>query len=101
MDNERLSLYEQIEKKFNTKLLTYITSDRRGFETQIAQDAIDIIINQLDKIGIVSKISLFLYTRGGETLSAWNLINLLRLYCDELEVIVPHKAHSAGTLISI
>ena len=28
-------------------------------------------------------------------------LNLLRQYCDELEVVIPHKAHSAGTLISI
>ena len=26
---------------------------------------------------------------------------MLRIYCDELQVIIPHKAHSAGTLISL
>ena len=72
-----------------------------GFEAQIAGDAIDVFINQLDKIGTVEKISLYLYTRGGFTAVAWNIVNLLRMYCDELQVIIPHKAHSAGTLISI
>lgn len=23
------------------------------------------------------------------------------MYCDELQVIIPHKAHSAGTIISL
>jgi hypothetical protein len=97
----RTSFYTQLEKKLGSKLIVYITSDRRGCEANIADDVIDIFINQLDKIGIVPKISLYLYTRGGNTSAAWNIINLLRMYCDELQVIIPHKAHSAGTLISI
>jgi hypothetical protein len=101
MFNNRKSFYRDLENRLNSKLLVYVTSDRRGFETQIARDVIDIFINQLDKIGTVPKISLYLYTRGGETAAAWNIINLLKLYCDELQVIVPHKAHSAGTLICI
>lgn len=101
MFDNRKVLYEQLEKKLNSKLLIYVTSDRSGFEASIAQDVIDIFINQLDKIGIVDKISLYLYTRGGDTAAAWNIINLLRQYCETLQVVIPHKAHSAGTLISI
>lgn len=101
MFTERAALYHQLEEKLNTKILTYVTSDRQGYETQIAQDVIDLFIGQLDKIGVVPKISLYLYTRGGDTAAAWNIVNLLRIYCDELQVIIPHKAHSAGTLISL
>jgi len=101
MYRDRVEIYKQLENVLNTKVLTYITSDRRGFETQIAQDVIDLFINHLDQIGTVPKISLYLYTRGGDTAVAWNIVNLLRQYCDALEVIIPHKAHSAGTLISI
>ena len=101
MYSDRIILYKELEKELATKIITYITSDRRGFETQIAQDVVDLFINQLDGIGIVPKISLFLYTRGGDTAAAWNIVNLLKMYCDELEVIVPHKAHSAGTIISL
>lgn len=101
MYSERIDLYKKLEEKLNSKLLVYITSDRPGFEASIAQDVIDIFINQLDKIGVTEKISLYLYTRGGDTAAAWNIINLLRQYCDTLQVVIPHKAHSAGTLISI
>lgn len=101
MYKERIELYKKLEARLNSKLIVYITSDRNGFETSIAQDVIDIFINQLDSIGTTNKISLYLYTRGGDTAAAWNIVNLLRQYCDELQVVIPHKAHSAGTLISI
>jgi hypothetical protein len=39
--------------------------------------------------------------RRGSTLAAWSLVNLIRQFCDELEVVVPSKAHSAGTLICL
>lgn len=101
MYTDRIELYRKLEDKRNSKILVYVTGDKQGFETQIGADVIDFFIDHLDTFGVVNKISLFLYTRGGNTASAWNIINLLKMYCDELEVIVPHKAHSAGTLISI
>lgn len=98
---DRMSKYIELEKMLSTNLLVYVTSDRRGCETQIAQDVIDSFINQLDSIGVVDSLSLFLYTKGGDTAAAWNIVNLLRQFCEHFQVIVPHKAHSAGTLISI
>ena len=55
----------------------------------------------MDLIGPVKKISLCLYTRGGNTLTAWSLINLIRQYCDELEIIVPSKCQSSGTIMCL
>lgn len=78
MYSERVELYKKLEEKLDSKLLVYITSDRPGFEASIAQDVIDKFINQLDKIGVTEKISLYLYTRGGDTAAAWNIINLLK-----------------------
>ena len=98
---DRIKLYQDLEKRLDSVLLVYITGDRQGFETQINEDVIDIFINHLDRIGITKKLSLYLYTRGGNIASAWNIVNLIKQYCEVLQVIVPHKAHSAGTLISI
>ena len=67
-------------------MLADVTSDRQGYETQITQGVIDLFIGQLDRIGVVPKISLYLYTRGGDTATAWNIVNLLRIYCNELQV---------------
>jgi len=93
--------YRKLESMLGTNLLVYVTGDRAGMETQIAQDVIDIFIDHLDRIGVIKKLTLYLYTRGGDLGAAWNIVNLIKHYCDEFEVIVPHKAHSAGTLISI
>lgn len=98
---DRLELYRQIEKERDSSVLTYVTSDRPGMETEIAPDVIDPFVDLLDTIGPVKRISLILHTSGGQTLAAWRLINLIRMFCDDLEVFVPSKAQSAGTLMSI
>ena len=101
MYKDRIQLYRSLEEQFETKAIIYITSDRPNMGAHIASDVIDFFIQHLDKIGPTDKISLFLYTRGGDTAAAWNIINLLRMYCENLQVIIPHKAHSAGTIISL
>ncbi len=101
MYRERVELYKRLEKEFDTKLIVYATSDRQNMEAQIAPDVIDYFISHLDNIKPCQKISLYLYTRGGNTSTARNIVNLLKIFGDQLQVIIPHKAHSSGTLISI
>jgi len=62
---------------------------------------IDLFVEHLDSIGVVPRISLLLQTNGGNTSAAWRIINLLHTFCNELEVIIPLKALSAGTLMSL
>lgn len=97
----RKRLYRRIEQDRDSRVLAFITSDRKGMETVIAQDCIDPFVDLLEKIGPTRRISLVLHTNGGHTLAAWRLVNLIRIFCDELEVLIPLKALSAGTLISI
>jgi Periplasmic serine proteases (ClpP class) len=101
MDNERLAIYEKIEEMRKSKVLVYVTGDRPGAELQISYDALDTFLNHLDEMGKVERISLILYTCGGETLAAWNIINLIKEFCNELEIIVPNKCRSAGTLMAL
>lgn len=98
---ERKTLYQQLETRRQSRVLVYVTGDRKGWETQIHEEVLDLFINHLDKFGKVPKITLFLYSRGGVTLAAWSLVNLIRQFCHEFEVIVPAKAHSAATLICL
>jgi len=101
MRADRLSLLKQLADVRNSQVILYATSDRRGLETKIASDILSFFVNHLDTIGDVDKISLVLYTRGGETLAAWSLVNLIRNFCKDFEVIVPFHCHSAGTLICL
>ena len=101
MYRSRVDIYKEIEKSRGSKVIAYITGDRQGLETQIHQESLNLLIHHLDTIGTVPKISFYLYTRGGHTLAAWSIANLIRQFCDEFEVVIPSKAHSAGTLISL
>lgn len=101
MDDNRKQLYQKIEKERDSKLIVYITGDRPGLETQIANDSTNYFIEHLDTIGVVPKISLLLDTNGGNTLAGWNIVNLIRQFCDDFEVIVPLKARSTGTLMCL
>lgn len=98
---DRHSLYKQLEEERNSKLIVYVTGTRPGLETQIANDVLPKFSEHLDKIGDSKKISLYLYTNGGSTLTAWSLVNLIRSFCDELEVIIPANCFSSGTLICL
>ncbi len=101
MIKERIEILKKIEQRRESKVILYVTGDRPGLETQIHQEVYDYFVNILDEIGVVDRISLILYTRGGNTLAAWSIVNLIRQFCDNFEVIIPNKSQSAGTLISI
>jgi hypothetical protein len=98
---DRLDLYRQLEEQRKSKLIVYVTGTRPGLETQIANDVLPKFSEHLDKIGDTKKISLYLYTNGGNTLTAWSLVNLIRSFCDELEIIIPANCFSSGTLICL
>jgi hypothetical protein len=102
MYKERLELYKKLEEKRNSRVIVYVTGDRPNLSSKIHPEVLDLFMTHFDEIGIVDKITLYLYTRGGITLAAWSLVNLIRQFCNkEFEVIVPGKAHSAGTLICL
>lgn len=95
----KIDLIKKLETERNSRVITYVTSDRPPFATKIANDIIPLLGNQLDAIGKVKKISLFLYTSGGDMLAPIRIVKLIRNHCDNFEILVPYKAHSAGTLI--
>lgn len=97
----RQAIYRDIEAERSTKVIAFVTGERAGLQTQIAADAIVPFVSVLDNIGPTQKLSLVLDTNGGQTSAAWRLINLIRSFCEELEVIVPLKAMSSGTLMAL
>jgi len=98
---EREAVYKEIEKARNSRVIAFVTGDRAGMQTQISNDVVDLFADHLDNIFPAKKITLLLYTIGGNTMAAWNIVNMLRMFCDELEIIVPNRARSAGTLMCL
>ena len=101
MYEQRKELYKKIERFSKSRVLCYVTGDRQNLGIQIAKDVIDHFVQHLDVIGVTKKISLVIYSRGGDLLAGWNIVNLVRQFCDELTVIIPMKAHSTATLIAL
>jgi len=101
MIEQREQYYEELSRMLEMPVMAYVTGDRRGLECQIGQDATDVFVDHLDKIGIRDKLCLILHTNGGDTMAAWSLINQLKIFADSLHVVVPRKALSSGTLMSL
>ncbi|MFZ2975275.1 MAG: hypothetical protein WA055_01420 [Candidatus Moraniibacteriota bacterium] len=95
-------LIKKIETKRGSKVITYATSDRQGpVNARVAMDIIPIISSQLRRIGKQEKIDLILYSAGGDTMTPWRLVSMIREYCEKFSVIIPYKAHSAATMIAL
>lgn len=97
----RMRLIDEIEEIRGSKLLVYYTGDRVNQEIRIASDIHPISYEHLLNIGDTEKIDLLLYTPGGITMAGFGLVNLIREFCENFNVIIPFRALSCGTLISL
>lgn len=108
---ERVDLIRKIEEERGSRVVTYFMSDRRtepadfalpALKTALATEAQPFLYEILrEEIGRTERLDLFLYTRGGQTDSVWPLVSLFRKLSKHFTVLVPFRAHSAGTLICL
>src|SRR5262245_34365317 len=98
---ERSAILREIGTELQAGVLAYIPGDRENLETEIGTDVLGRIPRHLEAIGRQDRLALVLYTIGGDTNTPWPFVNFLRAYCEELYVLVPFWAHSAGTLIAL
>jgi len=98
---DKQDLIKKIEKACDSRLIIYVTGDRQPFATRIADDIIPILNRHLENLNHPKRVSLFLYTRGGDMVAPLRMVKLIRSYTQDFEVIIPYRAHSAGTLIAL
>ena len=98
---ERLNIIREIEQERESRVLVFITGDRKGLETKIATDSFPFCLEHLREMGYQRQIDLYLYSTGGITMAGFALVNLIREFCDIFNVIVPFKALSCATLIAL
>lgn len=85
-------------------VIAYVTSCRQGAEGQMGIDAIPFIYEHLRELPDSrdqTRIDLFIHSNGGDGVVPWRLVTLLREFCVELNVLVPHRAFSAATLTAL
>jgi len=102
---KRIFLLAELQKHRKTNLIiTYFTSVRNGFSFNMAMDQVRFIFDHLKKLNTKksdTKIDIFLCSNGGDGLVPWKLVNLIREFCSEFNVIIPFRAFSAATLLSL
>ena len=91
----------KIEKTRNSRVLVFFTSDRPNINYQIDEDIIEVFFKKLTEIGQVENIDLVLYSRGGQTHVPLALVKLIRKFCNKFSVLLPFRANSAATMISM
>lgn len=102
--SERKELLEKMCSERGKPVITLINSNKRPenlFATQIAQDILPIFYELLRKMERGSGVDLVIHSSGGQIDVPWPLINLIREYYEDIEVIVPWRALSAATLVCL
>jgi hypothetical protein len=99
--DERRARYQAIEEYRKRPLIVYATTTRPGVGAQMAGDAVREFIDQIDVIGAGDDIDILLHSTGGDALTAWKLMSLLRERFKNVGVLVPFMAFSAATLFTL
>lgn len=107
MNNQKqigTELIGDLEKERGSKVIVYFTGDRQPFGSRIAEDMVRPLYEHLVNLdsGKENKvIDLFLYSRGGDVSVPWRIASMVREFCKEFNILVPYKAQSAATLLSL
>lgn len=101
----RVRLINEIEEVRGSNVVVYFTGDRQPIGSRIAEDAVRPLYKHLlallDAAPARQKLDLFLYSRGGDVSVPWRIVPMIREFCEEFCVLIPYKAHSAATMISL
>lgn len=101
---DRLKLIQSLQQDRNSQVVVYFTGDRKPFGSRIAEDAVRPLYEHLLNLQILPEtksIDLFLYSRGGDVSIPWRIATMFREFGKEFHILVPYKAHSAATLLSL
>jgi len=101
---DRVNLIQELQRARNSQLVVYFTGDRKPFGSRIAEDAVRPLYEHLLGLQIkeeTKSIDLFLYSRGGDVSVPWRIATMFREFGKEFHILVPYKAHSAATLLSL
>jgi hypothetical protein len=101
MNKTRHELIKEISEERGSKVICYICGDRQNVNIRVAPDIIPVFYKLLENIKPTDKIDLFIFTKGGDVLTALRLVELIYEYCNNFSVLVPYKSYSAGTLICL
>lgn len=92
-----IPLIQALEQARGHRVIVYWLTDI----AKVSEAVVPSLYDQLSAIEHQDTIDLLLFTRGGDTEAPWRIVTLMREFCDKFAVLVPYRAHSAGTLIAM
>ncbi len=102
--NLGFDIIAELESKRKSKIIVYFTGDRQPFGARLAEDAIRPLYDHLLNLNFENGkkiIDLFIYSRGGDVSVPWRISSMIREFCDDFNLLIPYKAQSAATLLSL
>lgn len=98
----RKDIYTKIQEIRKRPLITYITSLKSNVNVQMAPDSISEISKQILKIDDKYKeVDILIISNGGDPITSWRIISMLRERFDKVGVLLPYVAYSAATLLAL
>jgi Serine dehydrogenase proteinase len=82
-------------------VLLYMAEDRAPYRKVIDDGDILVIYDMLHRLGALEQLDLIINTSGGSVTAVRKLLHLLHEVVSHLTILVPYKAHSAGTLLCL
>ncbi len=98
---QRIAQYKAIEAYRKRPLIVYATSTRAGLNAMMAGDVVREFIDQIDLITSGTEVDVLINSTGGDALTAWKLMSLLRERFKKVCVLVPFMAFSAATIFAL
>jgi ATP-dependent protease ClpP protease subunit len=89
-----------LEAARNSRILLYIADDR-SLPKSIEDEDVPVLYECLRAIGPTDRLDLVLHTNGGRVNVGRKISLLLRTFGQQVNVLVPYKARSAGTLMCL
>jgi len=101
--SNRIALIKQMEETRGSHVICYLTSVRPNVSAQMSDDAVRIFFDHLLLLPTrpVEKLDIFLCSNGGAGTVPWRLVSLFREYAKSFNVLIPHRAYSAATLLAL
>lgn len=98
---QRQEKYKLIEEYRKRPLIVYATSTRPNLSAMMASDSIREFIDQINAIKDGDEVDVLIHSAGGDALTAWKLMSLLRERFKRVDVLVPYIAFSAATIFAL
>jgi len=97
----RIEKYRAIEEARERPLIVYATSTRSGVPARMAGDAVREFVDQIDLLRNETSVDVLIHSTGGDALTAWKLMSMLRERFQSVAVLVPFMAFSAATIFAL